>query len=138
MPVERRNDPAEVIEINARMFQVTDLYVDQIVDNLLKEQGIEKSKQDREYLYEAKQICEGNKPQVKECSMRVAAMLICDVIERLNGFDDDKNDEKKSVLVFLPGLHEIFEFIEFINDTYGKDWVRNTFELVPLHSSLCE
>lgn len=50
--------------------------------------------------------------------MRVAAMLICDVIEKLNRFDDDPNEDKKSVLVFLPGLHEIFTFIEFINETY--------------------
>lgn len=69
--------------------------------------------------------------------MRVAAMLICDVIEKLNRFEDDVN-EKKSILVFLPGLHEIFEFIEFINETYDREWVHKTFELVPLHSSLCE
>jgi HrpA-like RNA helicase len=70
--------------------------------------------------------------------MRVAAMIICDVIERLNRFEDDLTQEKKGVLVFLPGLHEIFEFIEFIKGTYDRDWVRSSFELVPLHSSLCE
>jgi HrpA-like RNA helicase len=51
--------------------------------------------------------------------MRVAAMLICDVIERQNSFEDDP-EEKKSVLVFLPGLHEIFQFIEFISETYDS------------------
>ena len=50
--------------------------------------------------------------------MRVAAMLIVDVIEKLNRFEDDPNEDKKSVLVFLPGLHEIFEFIEFVQETY--------------------
>ena len=49
--------------------------------------------------------------------MKVAAVLICDAIERLNRFQDDEND-KKSILVFLPGLFEIFEFIDFINENY--------------------
>lgn len=74
--------------------------------------------------------------------MRVAAMIICDVIEKLNRFEEKtEQEDKKSVLVFLPGLHEIFEFIEFIKDTYESNdnpWVRSTFELIPLHSSLCE
>ena len=72
--------------------------------------------------------------------MRLAAMIICDVIERLDRFRDadEGEGEKRSVLVFLPGLHEIFEFIEFIKETYDEQWVRETFDLVPLHSSLCE
>lgn len=70
--------------------------------------------------------------------MRVAAMIICDVITKLNRFDEKPEDEKNSVLVFLPGLHEIFEFIEFIRETYDDKWVRETFDLIPLHSSLCE
>ena len=49
--------------------------------------------------------------------MRVAAFLICDIIEKLNRFQDDES-EKKSVLVFLPGLYEIFEFMDFISETY--------------------
>lgn len=69
--------------------------------------------------------------------MRVASLLICDVIERLNMFNDDVK-EKKSVLVFLPGYAEIFEFMDFINETYDKNWIRNNIELIPLHSALCE
>ena len=37
MPVEKMNDPADVIEINFRLFQVEELYVDQIVDSLLQD-----------------------------------------------------------------------------------------------------
>lgn len=118
MPVERRNDPADIIEINFRQYKVDELYIDTIVDNLFQDDQIIKTAQDRDFLFDAKKICEGNKPQVKECTMRVASMLICDVIERLNRFGDDTEAEKKSVLVFLPGLHEIFEFIEFIRDNY--------------------
>jgi len=64
-------------------------------------------------------------------------MLICDVIEKHNRFGDDLND-KKSVLVFLPGLFEIFEFMDYINENYDIQWVRERLELIPLHSSLCE
>ena len=70
--------------------------------------------------------------------MRVAAMLICDVIHKLNRFEESQEEDKKSVLVFLPGLHEIFEFVEFIREHYDRDWVRESFDLIPLHSSLCE
>jgi HrpA-like RNA helicase len=138
MPIERRDDPATVVEINARMYPVEELYIDTMVENLLREQEIVKTHQDKDLLYESRCISEGNKPQVKEATMRVAAMLICDVIERLNRFGEKEGEDKKSVLVFLPGLHEIFEFIEFIKETYDDKWVRETFELVPLHSSLCE
>lgn len=139
MPVERRKDPAVVIEINARMFRVEEHYLDTVVGLLLNDDpDIKLTRQDRDLLCEARQICEGNKPQVRESTMRVAAMLICDVIERLNKFEDNLAEDKKGVLVFLPGLHEIFEFIEFINETYDSQWVRKTFDLVPLHSALCE
>jgi len=47
------------------------------------------------------------KPIIKEGALRAAAILICDIIEKLNVFGDEA-DEKKSVLVFLPGLAEIF------------------------------
>ena len=56
--------------------------------------------------------------------MKVASMLICDVIEKQNRFYDEEN-EKKSILVFLPGLYEIFEFMDFINENYDPIWVRN-------------
>lgn len=138
LPVERRDDPASVVEINARMYPVEELYIDMLVENLLKEPAIQKSQQDRDLLYESRQISEGNKPQVKEATMRVASMLICDVITRLNRFEEKPDDDKNTVLVFLPGLHEIFTFIEFIKESYDDKWVRETFDLIPLHSSLCE
>lgn len=40
MPIERRNDPAEVIEINARMYPVEELYLEAIVDNMLGDKEI--------------------------------------------------------------------------------------------------
>ena len=69
--------------------------------------------------------------------MKLAATLICDVIEKLNRFQDAPED-KKSVLVFLPGLFEIFEFIDYLTEAYEPLWVCQHLELVPLHSALCE
>jgi HrpA-like RNA helicase len=75
--------------------------------------------------------------------MRVAAMIICDIIERLNVFADDtgvegEEVEKKSILVFLPGYHEIFEFMEYLKQFYDENFLLNKIELIPLHSSLSQ
>lgn len=43
MPIERMNDPAEVIEINARMYPVEELYLETIVDNMLGDKEIQKT-----------------------------------------------------------------------------------------------
>jgi len=34
MPIERQKDPADVIEINARLFEVKEFYLDDIVQNI--------------------------------------------------------------------------------------------------------
>ena len=52
----------------------------------MQDDMIEKTHQDRELILENLSLNEGNKPQVKECSMKVAAVLICDVIEKYNRF----------------------------------------------------
>ena len=70
--------------------------------------------------------------------MRVASIIICDIIERQNTFKDDLDVEKKGILVFLPGLHEIFEFIEFMKDFYPLQWLTNHIDMIPLHSSLSQ
>ena len=65
--------------------------------------------------------------------MRTASIIICDLIQKLNAWGDPPND-KKSVLVFLPGLVEIFNFIEYCREFYPK--VEEFLEFIPLHSSL--
>lgn len=117
MPVEKKSDPAEVIEINARLFSVQELYLETILKNLKGDINIKLTSQDKELLDDSLTISDSKKPNVKESTMRVASLLICDVIERLNSFGDDPED-KKSVLVFLPGLHEIFEFMDFLYEWY--------------------
>ena len=106
-----------MIEINARLFEVKEFYIEQVVSNIKNDELLELQPGDKDLLDEALQINESNKPQIKDCSMRVASIMICDVIEKLNRFNDEPED-KKSVLVFLPGLFEIFEFIDFINEHY--------------------
>ena len=69
--------------------------------------------------------------------MRAASIIICEIIQKLNIFGDDPN-EKKSILVFLPGLAEIFQFIDYLYEFYDKLWLSANFDLIPLHSSLNE
>lgn len=66
--------------------------------------------------------------------MRVAAYIICDIIEKLNTFKE--NGKKGGILVFLPGLHEINEFHNFIYDFYQSEWLETHLEIIRLHSSL--
>ena len=33
-PVKKASDPADVVEINARLYKVTDFYIDQIIKNI--------------------------------------------------------------------------------------------------------
>lgn len=69
--------------------------------------------------------------------MRAASIIICDIITKNNMFSDDL-EEPKSVLVFLPGLAEIFQFMDFLKEYYDNDFISKKLELIPLHSSLNE
>ena len=90
MPIKKASDPADVIVINARCFKVQEFYIDEMIDNLLKEnekKNINLSQQDKELLLEARETSSSYlKPNVKESAMRVASIIICDIIERLNSF----------------------------------------------------
>ena len=119
MPIQVTNDPAEIVEINARLFKVTEFYIDQIIRNIRSQRDqLGLTAQDKELIHEAFESFHSNKPSIKEGVMRVASIIICDIIERQNTFNDDPEEDKKGILVFLPGLHEIFEFIEFLKDFY--------------------
>ena len=69
--------------------------------------------------------------------MKVASLLICDVIVDLNLFKDE-NVNDTSILVFLPGYFEIIQFIECIYENYERTWIKSKLDLIPLHSSLSE
>lgn len=90
MPVERKDDPADVIEINARLFKVEEFYLDTIVKNLKCDKNMTLSGQDRDLLDDALTISDSKKPNVKESTMRVASLIICDIIERINAFSDEE------------------------------------------------
>lgn len=105
-PVAESVDKSVVIEINARMFEVSEFYLDAIVQNIKSQSGFNLSGQDREILQECLEFAGTQKPMVKEGAMRVASIIICDIIGERNAFNDSPN-ELKSILVFLPGLAEI-------------------------------
>ena len=69
---------------------------------------------DKELISEAFEFMYSNKASLKEGVMRVASIIICEFIERQNLYGDDLTKDKKSILVFLPGYYEIFQFIELI------------------------
>ena len=89
-PVKKTTDPAEIVEINARLFKVTAYYIDKIINNIKQDaQTLKLTAQDRELLQEAVEAFHSNKPCIKEGVMRVASILICDIIHRQNTFNDD-------------------------------------------------
>ena len=69
--------------------------------------------------------------------MRVASLVVCDIIEKLKSFGET-GEEKQSILVFLPGFAEIFQFIDYLSEFYDRNWLKANLELIPLHSSLNE
>ena len=77
------------------------------------------------------------KPTVREGAMRAASIIICDIVVKNNMFNDDP-ELPKSVLVFLPGLAEIFQFMDYLREFYQNDFISKKLELIPLHSSLNE
>ena len=42
------------------------------------------------------------------------------------------------MLIFLPGLAEIFQFMDFLSEFFDPTWLKNHLDLIPLHSSLNE
>lgn len=131
-------EPCEIIEINARNFKVQEFYLDMMIKNC--EQAVKLSRQDKDLLFEVdeskgQRMFDKQKPQIKEGVMRIASLVICDIIEKLDMFKDKGN--KKSILCFLPGLAEIFQFMDFIQEYYKTEKsVLDAFEFIPLHSSL--
>ena len=51
--IKKANDPAEIVEINARMFTVQEFYMDKMIENFRRQEGLELSSQDKELLLEA-------------------------------------------------------------------------------------
>ena len=47
--------------------------------------------QDKDLLDDALTISDSKKPNVKESTMRVASLIICDIIERINAFGDEES-----------------------------------------------
>jgi hypothetical protein len=84
MPVKEASDKCDVIEINARMFEVREFYLCQIFKNFKADKNLELSSQDKEIIHEVLEGQGTQKPMVKEGAMRAASLIICDVIHKLN------------------------------------------------------
>ena len=56
MPVKKTNDPAEIIEINAKIFEIKEFYLDKMIENLKKQKDIALTAQDKELLHEALEL----------------------------------------------------------------------------------
>ena len=69
--------------------------------------------------------------------MRAASIIICDIITKNNAFSDELGTPG-SILVFLPGLAEIFQFMDYLREFYPPEFISKKLELIPLHSSLNE
>lgn len=137
--MDEADDPAELVEINARPFKVQEFYIDFIIKNIRADADkLKLTQQDKELMYEAIEFSHSNRPAIKEGVMRVASIVICQLIEKENTFKDDLNDEKKGILIFLPGYHEIFQFVDYIKDFYSESWLTANLEIIPLHSSLSQ
>ena len=135
--MKETDDKCSIIEINARMFEVREFYLDQVIKNIQQQAGLTLTMQDKEVLMESLEGTGTQKPLVKEGAMRAASIIICDIITNKNLFNDDL-EAPKSILVFLPGLAEIFQFMEFLREYYTGDFIYRKMELIPLHSSLNE
>jgi hypothetical protein len=53
-------------------------------------EGLILSEQDKEFINEAIEFSHANKPAIKDGVMRVASLIICDLIEKFNTFKDDE------------------------------------------------
>lgn len=90
-------DPCEVVRIDARPFNVKAFHIDEIIRNLKEPKhfkGHKLTAQDKEHLQEAFEHSHSNKPAIKEGVMRVAAFIICDIIENHNMFNDTPDQDK--------------------------------------------
>ena len=55
-PVKKARDPADIIEINARLFQVKEFYIDKIIANIKEASNrgkIKLSQEDKDLIHEA-------------------------------------------------------------------------------------
>ena len=90
MPVKESQDKCDVIEINARMYEVREFYLDQVIKNVQQQANIIKlTEQDKEILLESLEGTGIQKPQVREGAMRAASIIICDIIAAQNSFNDE-------------------------------------------------
>eukprot|EP01022_Parablepharisma_sp_SALTPOND_P022484 TRINITY_DN457_c0_g1_i1.p1 TRINITY_DN457_c0_g1~~TRINITY_DN457_c0_g1_i1.p1 ORF type:complete len:995 (+),score=80.38 TRINITY_DN457_c0_g1_i1:3714-6698(+) len=76
-----------------------------------------------------------HKPKYHPECVNLAANLIVKVFH-LGNYFKDKDEEKKTVLVFVPGFAEIFELMQEIIDICPTEEVKKQLIILPLHSTV--
>ena len=90
MPVKETSDKCDIIEINARMYEVRQYYLDQVIKNIQQQLKDQLSSHDKEVLMESLEGTGMQKPSVREGAMRAASIIICDIITKSNMFNDEE------------------------------------------------
>ena len=82
-------------------------------------------------------------PELSDTVVQTAVLFIVELLEIRDFFNELKRNAggdyppKGTVLVFLPGIGEIMQFLEALN-TYKPSICKDQLHVVPLHSSLGE
>lgn len=104
MPVAIRKTPAPVVNLNKQIYAIEIYYLDYILEGCYKMLKLPKT----DPVFESKtSIMNGARAGCSDETLRAATLLIVDLIELKNAFRE-KPGEKRTILVFMPGLMEIF------------------------------
>lgn len=80
---------------------------------------------------------DNHKPKYHPECVHLAALLIVEKFHRANYFKD-KDEDKKTILVFVPGYAEIFELMQEIVDICPDEETKKQLILLALHSTIPE
>ena len=128
MPIKRRCDPAIVIYLNQHTYAVKVTYYEYVLEGIEDVLKIPRTDQ----IFDSFHNFNAASASLDEQVMRATALLIVHLIEVQNSFREDPGD-KKTILVFMPGLFEIMQLHDMIlfQGEKSKDLI-----VIPLHSSL--
>ncbi|CAI2359838.1 unnamed protein product [Moneuplotes crassus] len=130
MPVKRTNDPAVVIDVSSQSFAVKVTYLEFVLEGMDEVLKIPKT----DPIYDIARNFNPAQASLDELTIRATSTLIVQLLEAKNSFKEEPGN-KRTILVFMPGLHEIMQLIETIENE-GSD--AKDLLLIPLHSSIGE
>jgi len=78
---------------------------------------------------------DSRKPRFLPECVSIAANLIVNIFH-LGNYFKDKDEDKKTILVFVPGFAEIFELMQEIQEICPSEEIKKQLILLPLHSTI--